>query len=302
MFALSACKVRDDQPAPASTPPGAVRSDAAPSDAAPDAPVDAMPERARRALRLAGYLELLSIDHWTFELLAAFPGVPDGTKFFSLHYSQWEVPLWMTLDTLRDHLAAVQRAADAQPRLAADDAVLAYLAVHARWLPRVLDLNEYYRSSHFVDDEFDRARREAGDVATARTELAAVRGVMWQRVLEAWRELSGDVPDSPRAIVGRAWESCFRVQDLVMAEPYDERRVATAVSACRRAIPTVTALPRSLRGELDDHLRGVAIKLGDSMVGVNHWDGVTGGLAALTTEYLALWPSLPTTPAERAAP
>jgi len=303
LLALLACK----EPDQASSRRTVATSDPAPGDArvvdaAPrDAAVDALSVHAERAQRLAAYLELLSIDRWTYELLATFPGVPEGAQFFSLQYSQWDVAMWLTPEALRDHLASLRQAADRLPRMAVDDAVRAYLDVQARWLGKLLDLQAYYRDSRFVDDEFDRARRELADIATARRELAAVRGAMWRGVLEAWRELSSDVPDSPRAIVGRAWEACFRVQDELMTEPASADHVLTALSACRRSIPTVTALPTAMRGPFDDHLRDNAIALGDNLSTHMGGHGVTRGLALLTSEYLALWPTLPTMPAERAA-
>jgi hypothetical protein len=307
LLVLAACKEDEPTPPHRAVEPAAALDAAAPGDARvidavlADAAVDALSGHAERAQRLAAYLELLSIDRWTFELLATFPGVPAGTQFFSLDYSQWDGAMWMTLDTLRDHVAKIRQAADRLPRMEVDDAVRAYLEVQDRWLGKVLDLYAYYRDSRFVDDEFDRARREVAGIAAARSELTAVRAALWRRVLEAWRELSGDVPDSPRAIVGRAWEACFRVQEVLMTEPYKADHVLVAVSACRRSIPTVTALPPALRGNFDDLLRSNAIALGDNLSARLGGQRVTSGLATLTIEYLALWPTLSTVPAERAA-
>jgi uncharacterized protein DUF3829 len=298
MLVVSACKKRDE------VPPQLARHEPASADAAPaDAAVDAMTERARMTARLAGYLELLSIDYWTFELLATFPGVPTGTTFHTITYA-WNAPPWIALDVLQADLGKIRASAAAPPHASVDDAVRAYLDVHARWLPRLLDLYAYYGASRFVDDEFDRGRREAGDVATARAELAAVRGAMRQSVLIEWRELSGDIPESPRAIVGRAWGACLGFEDLVMTVPYDAKAVAAAISACRRSIPTVTALTKQIRGDFDDRLRAVAILIGNHMDGGSGLWGyeVTNGLASLTTAYLALWPTLPTEPPERPAP
>lgn len=302
VLVAAACKQPDAPPPPAHHAPAP--ADAAPADAPPaDAPIDALTERARLTARLAGYLELLSIDYWTFELIATFPGVPAGTTFHTIDYA-WHAPPWIALEVLQADLAKLRASAGEPPQTGVDDAVRAYLAVHDRWLPRLLDLYAYYEASHFVDDEFDRARREAGDVATARTELAAVRGEMRQRVLTEWRELSGDVPESPRAIVGRAWEACLGFEELVMAAPSSAKAVAAAISACRRSIPTVTALPPRIRGNFDDRLRAVAILIGNHMDGGSGLWGyeVTNGLASLTDAYLALWPTLPTAPPERPAP
>jgi Protein of unknown function (DUF3829) len=303
VLVISACKKRSKAPQQLARHEAAA-GDAAPADAAPaDAAIDAMTERARFTARLAAYLELLSIDYWTFELLATFPGVPPGTTFHTVTYS-WHAPPWIALDVLQAKLVKLRASTAEPPHAGVDDAVRAYLDVHARWLPRLLDLYAYYEASHFVDDEFDRARREAGDVATARAELAAVRGEMRQRVLTEWRELSGDIPESPRAIVGRAWEACLGFEDLVMTVPYDAKPVAAAISACRRSIPTVTALPKRIRGDFDDRLRAVAILIGDHMEGGSGLWGyeVTNRLASLTDAYLALWPALPTEPPERPAP
>jgi len=127
--------------APGEAAPGdASVIDATPGDASVidatfgDAVIDALSGHAERAQRLAPYLELLSIDRWTFELLATFPGVPEGKGFFSLSYSQWDGGMWMTPETLRDHLAKVRQAAELLPRMAVDDAVGAYLEVQGRWL------------------------------------------------------------------------------------------------------------------------------------------------------------------------
>jgi hypothetical protein len=297
VLVASACKQHE-------APPPLARHEPAPADAAPaDAPVDAPTERARLTARLAGYLELLSIDYWTFELLATFPGVPASTTFHTANY-YWNAPPWIALDVLQADLKKLRASTAEKPHTGVDDAVRAYLDIHARWLPHLLDLYAYYRAEHFVDDEFDRARREVGDVATARDELASVRGEMRQRVLTEWRELSGDVPESPRAIVGRAWEACLGFEELVMTTPYNPQAVAVAISACRRSIPTVTALAQRIRGDFDDRLRAVAILIGDHMDGSSGLWGyqVTNGLASLTDAYLALWPTLPTAPPERPAP
>jgi len=303
LVALGACK-KKSQPPPSELPDAAPPSIRARFDAAPaDAAIDAPSERDRLVTRLTGYLELLSIDYWTFQLLAAFPGFPPGTTFHTVNYV-WDAPPPLPPDALANALAAIRASTTDAPHLATDDAVRAYLDVHARWLPRILDLNAYYRASLFVDDEFDRARREAPDIATARRELAAVRPTMRTSILTAWRELSGDVPDSPRAIVGRAWESCLGFEDVVMTDPYDEKRVAHAISACRRSIPTVTALGKPLHHGFDDTLRSTAILIGNNMGrSSNFWSSnVTNGLAELTRSYVALWPTLPTSPAERPPP
>ena len=277
----------------------AVAADAA-IDAVADAASDAMPEREALALRLRSYVELLSIDFWVYQDLEAFPGAPPGTTFVAISFS-WEMPPVMRNGDMQAKVVAIVQAANRPPRAPVDEVVQPYAQALATWLPRLLDLQHYYEDSRFVDDEFDRARKEAADVARARRELAALRVPMRSAVLRAWRELSADVPDSPRAIVGAAWEACIRFADHLMAgDP--PKALSAAVSACRRAIPAVTALPAGNGRELADALRGAAIAIGDRMANEDMKRYPPGALAQLTAAYLDAWPKLSMAPAERAPP
>jgi hypothetical protein len=296
---LSSCKTdkeRDDVVRPPRNVPGDATTDTAAADAA----IDAMSERDALALRLRAYVELLSIDFWAYQYIAEFPGVPPGTTFVasSFHWDTWPT---MQGDDVQAKLVAIAQAANRRPRVAADEVVQPYAQALATWLPKLRDLQNYYNESRFVDDEFDRGRRDSADVERARRELAALRVPMRAAVLTSWRELSADVPDSPRAIVGAAWEACVRFADHLMAGESPEALTA-AVSACRRAIPTVSALPAGNGGDLAIELRVAAIAIGDQMANryMNH--DPPAALARLTTAYLDAWPKLSTAPAERGPP
>jgi hypothetical protein len=248
---------------------------------------------------LRAYVELLSIDFWAYQFLAEFPGAPPSKTFVASAF-HWETRRTMHGDDVQAKLAAIVQGANRRPRVAADEVVQPYAQALATWLPQLLDLQKYYNESRFVDDEFDRGRRDSADVERARRELAALRVPMRAAVLTSWRELSADVPDSPRAIVGAAWEACVRFADHLMAGDPPEALTA-AVSACRRAIPTVSALPAGSSGDLASELRAAAIAIGDQMANRFMKDGPPA-LARLTAAYLDAWPRLSTAPAERGPP
>ena len=273
--------------------------DAAAGGAA-DGAIDAMTERDVLALRLRSYVELLSIDFWVYQFLAAFPGVPKDTTFVAGSF-RWSNRRLMPADKLQAKVGAIVQEANHQPRTATDDAVLAYARALASWLPKLFDLQAYYDELRFVDDEFDRGRRDSAEIAQARDELARLRVPMRSAVLTDWRELSSDVPDSPRAIVGAAWETCIKFADHLMAgDP--PAALTAAVSACRRSIPTVGALPAGKGGEFATTLRGAAVAIGDRMANRFMTDDSSSALAQLTRSYLELWPTLSKASAERGLP
>src|SRR5262249_30210100 len=150
------------------------------------------------------------------------------------------------------------------PRTAADDAVHAYVAALTDELPPLLALRQYYAGQRFIDDEFDRARREAPDIARSRAHLAALRPAMRRAIFTAWEELSAEVADSPRAIVTAAWRKCIAIADALMAQA-KPAVLEAAMSACRRSIPSVSALPAHAGGAFADRLRNAAIELGDGV-------------------------------------
>jgi hypothetical protein len=74
------------------------------------------------------------------------------------------------------------------------------------------------------------------------------------------------------------------------------------MSACRRSIPSVSALPAHAGGAFADRLRNAAIELGDGVANSLIARELPGHALRFTEAYLALWPTLPNTPAERTAP
>jgi hypothetical protein len=248
--------------------------------------------------RLAAYLHLLAVDLYIKELVGRFPGAPSGTVFDSQRYA-WYGPHSVRLEAL---VEAVGAAASEASKATGDTdrAVTAYAEVATRVVPPVIALFDYYRAS-FVDDEFDRGRREAASVGDAGKAIAAVRGELWSRVIVEWRETAGDVPDSPRAVVGRAYEACMRVGQ-VLATDGSADALNSAVSACRRGISPVAALPAEVQAGFEHALRGAAIALGDMAARGSTLYDAPQSLAHLTGKYLALWPSLSQTTPEKAAP
>ncbi len=243
-------------------------------------------------------MPLLWIDAYVHGLLATYPGVPAGTRFSSLAY-RWNMPRKMA--ALRTEIAACGDAATRWAQGAPiDQTVMAYAQTFATHMPAVLELAAYYEDRHFIDDEFDRGRREQVLVTRATAELAKLRPRLWSTVLEAWREAAPAAADSPRALVTRAWEACMKVGEVMITDG-TASQLDRAVSACRRGIPSVVALPADTRGTYDATLRHTAAKLGNRAAGSRSSDvyEIPAELREITDAYLALWPDLPTTPAER---
>ncbi len=265
-----------------------------PVDAAVVVPVDAPPSRAPD--RLVAYVDVLRLDLNLYSIVKTYPGVPPGRTFRTTDYE------WRSAD--RDRFAGSSaRARAASGTLAApvDDAVRAYLDVVDKHLDALTDLVAYYTQQRFIDDEFDRGRRDAPLVARAAGDIAKVRGALWSSVLAAWLDAAGEVPDSPRAIITRAWEACMHVAESIVTVGLGDK-TNRALGACRRSIPSVTALPPAIRHELDATLRKTAGELGNFLADGAEWRISYAGVSLwiLTDDYLALWPVLPTTPAERA--
>jgi hypothetical protein len=297
-LALAGCKKKRHEDAIYAQPGDAYPIpvvDARPIDAAIDAPS----EHDQRVERTQAYIELLTLDFWIYEVLDSFPGAPTSGTFVAINFD-WQVVDLAAPDAVRsvlDHIAALARA----PHTAADDAVRAYTDALVPALPALLDLREYYKARRFIDDEFDRARREAPDLERLRNTLDKLRVPMRSAVLNAWQELSSDVPDSPRAIVTTAWRKCVAVADVLMKSA-KRPEVEAAMSACRRSVPSVSALPGTSGGAFADTVRGAAIQLGDGVANSLMARDLPTALDKFTKAYLALWPTLPNTPAEHAVP
>jgi hypothetical protein len=265
--------------------------------------VVATPESATPSaleLRLRGYAKLLAIDVSILQLIAAYPGAPTGTTFWTFEY-QWNRQSWLPLDVLHKEVDAILASTSETPSTSADAAVHAYAEKLAGWLPRLLALAEYYNGQRYVDDEFDRGRKEAPDVRRTAAELARLRAPMRAAVLAAWRDLVADYRDSPRAVVAHAWIACMSVADRVMEQAKPDA-IAKAISECRRSLPRLTQLPST--DGFDTAVRGAAIVLGDWLArGDLSWrTDVCNALGELTQRHVELWPKLPTTPAEKPAP
>ncbi|MDB4960189.1 MAG: hypothetical protein JWP01_188 [Myxococcales bacterium] len=111
--------------------------------------------------------------------------------------------------------------------------------------------------------------------------------------------LASCVPDSPRAIVGRAWEACVRFGEAVGTR-VNGARLDAVVSACRRAIPTVAALSTAIR--YDKILRDTAMEAGDYAAGKRFEYEIPSEITEITKEYFDRWQRLPPVPAERETP
>lgn len=267
----------------------------------PPAGPPSRPPPADVSPRFRAYLAVLSADLYLDELLGVFPGAPAGVRFVSGDY-RWHSPATRDLTAVGDMLAAAATHADSGTE-DVDAAVAAYAKVAAEVMPPLVALNAYYTTRRFVDDEFDRGRREARLVPAWRGRLAKARTAMWRAVLERWREASFDAADSPRAIVTRAWEACVKVGEAIVQRT-DRKRRDAAVSGCRRSIGTVGALPETIRGDFDAVLRAAALALGDQVGRDSAWSfyKIPAEIRLLTTKYLEMWPALPVMPAERAGP
>jgi hypothetical protein len=305
---MPGCKLTDAQQKglvtrmmPVLTDAGISFADAKGGDAqgADSAPESATPSALEA--RALGYAKLLAIDVSVFQFIESYPGAPEGTTFSTTTYS-WRPDLWIPLDAMqREVEATVASIAAATPTIEADAAVRPYAEKLASWLPRLIALIAYYEGRKFVDDEFDRGRREAGDVRRTATELGKLRGPMRAAVHDAWRELVSGYRDSPRALATHAWIACMSVADRVM-ERAKPSAINKALSECRRSIPGL-AEAASTSG-FDATVRGAASELGDWIAqGYPTWrTNVSHQLGRLTLSYVELWPKLPTTPAERPAP
>ncbi|HWU91023.1 MAG TPA: hypothetical protein VN253_27345 [Kofleriaceae bacterium] len=251
-------------------------------------------------LRLRGYAKLLAIDISILQLIEAYPGAPTGTTFQTWDY-KWRRQTWLTLDAMQKEVDAILASTSETPSTSADAAVHPYADTLARWMPRLLALVAYYEDQKFVDDEFDRGRKEAPDVRRTAAELAKLRAPMRGAVLAAWRDLVADYRDSPRAVVAHAWIACMSIADRVMEQAKPEA-ITKVVSECRRSIPRITELP-SIAG-FDTVVRGAAIELGDWVAQHDRsWQtSICNAIGQLTQRYIELWPKLPTTPAEKPAP
>lgn len=247
--------------------------------------------------RLAAYLRLLSADMYMKEIVEAFPGAPKGAVFDSKRY-WWHFPDLMALDELYKRLEVAAKEASAGPLGETDKAVGTYVHVALDAMAPVFDLAKYYDDDRFVDDEFERGRRDSGLVAAAGAALAKVRKDLWSRVIVEWREVAGDDPDSPRGITGAAFETCLQVGAVMVTTGLGDAANA-AVSACRKAIAPVAALPDGVRNNFDQSLRSCARELGDlAATGYNRYQAPRY-IDKLTEDYLALWPLLPQAPAEQ---
>ncbi len=308
-LALGGCKHKREEHA-RPMPPGDVHAsrviDAHPIGAQPidarsiDAAIDASSEHDLRIDRVRAYLGLLVYDYWIYEALVSFPGAPPGKTFVANQY-RWHVEDLLAPDALRAAIGQLVTLSARSPRTPTDDAVHVYVQTLAASLPALLDLRAYYDGEHFIDDEFDRARRETPDIARLGDQLAKLRVPMRTAILSAWQELSSDVPDSPRAIITTAWRKCIGVTDPMMANAKQSAIVA-AISACRRSIPTVSALPAKSGREFAEPLRHAAREIGDAIANEYMARDLPGVLERFTDAYLALWATLPNTPAERAQP
>lgn len=268
-------------------PPGA--------DAAPDAPAVSPLEA-----RVLGHAKLLAIDVALFQLVEAYPGAPKGTTFETLTY-QWQRPRWMSLDAMQAEVQAILGARAGTPSIEADAAVQAYAERVAGWLPRLRALAAYHDDRRFVDDEFDRGRKEAEDVRRTAAEVGKLRAPMRGAVVGALRDLVAGYRDTPRAAVTHAWMACMSIADRVM-EKAKAAAVAAAVSECRRSIPRLAEMASA--SGFDADVRKAASELGDWVAQGYPWwrTNVSDVLGALTQRYLELWPALPTAPAERPPP
>ncbi len=264
-------------------------------DAAPDAPAVSPLEA-----RVLGFAKLLAIDVALFQLIEAYPGAPKGTTFETLMY-RWQRPRWMSLDAMQAEVEAILGARAGAPSIEADAAVQAYAEAVAGWLPRLIALAAYHDDRKFVDDEFDRGRKEAEDVRRTAAEVGKLRARMRGAVVGALRDLVAGYRDTPRAAVTHAWMACMSIADRVMDKAKAEA-VAAAVSGCRRSIPRLAEMASA--SGFDADVRKAATELGDWVAQGYPWwrTNVSDVLGALTQRYLELWPELPTTPAERPAP
>jgi hypothetical protein len=279
-----------------------IRGDAGAAPAgAPSSP--ATPEASTPSaleLRVSGYAKLLAIDVSLFQMIEAYPGAPQGTTFETLNY-QWRRQSWLSLDAMQKEVDAVLASTSATPTLTADAAVGAYAKQLAGWMPRLIALAAYYDDHRFVDDEFDRGRKESVDVRRTAAEVGRRRAPMRAAVFGAWRDLVAEYRATPRGGVAFAWMACMSVADRVMEKASPEA-ITRAVSECRRSIPKLTELAAS--SGFDRDVRSAAIELGDWVAqGYPTWRTSVGDrLGWLTLRYLELWPKLPAIPAERPAP
>ncbi|HSK01582.1 MAG TPA: hypothetical protein VK932_10095 [Kofleriaceae bacterium] len=274
---------------------GTPAADAPGLDAAPEAPAVSPLEA-----RVLGYAKLLAIDVSIFQTIAAYPGAPKGTTFETSEY-EWRRPRWRSLDAMQQELEAIRAPRAGTPRIEADAAVQAYADQAAAWLPRLTALAAYHDGQRFVDDEFDRGRKEAPDVRRAAAELGELRAPMRTAVFGAWRDLVAGHRDTPRAAVAHAWMACMSIADGVMAKARPEA-ITRSVSECRRSIPRLAEIASA--SGFDADVRRAATDLGDWVAqGYPSWrTSVSDTLGRLTQLYLDLWPKLPASPAERPAP
>lgn len=296
------------QPEPAPAPPVPAPAPPVPEPPPPprppepppaDAGLDAAAESAMPSaleLRVSGYAMLLAIDVSLFQIMESYPGAPKGTTFETPSY-RWRRPEWLALDAMQKEVGAILALTSTTPTLPADAPVQAYATKLSGWLPGLTALAAYYDHQKFVDDEFDRGRKESEDVRRTATELAKLRAPMRGAVAGAWRELATEYRDAPRGAVAYAWMACMSVADRVMEQAKPEP-ITRAVSECRRSIPKITELVPS--SGFDADVRNAAVELGDWVAqGYPTWRTSVGDtLGKLTRRYLDLWPKLPDKPAE----
>lgn len=96
-----------------------------------------------------------------------------------------------------------------------------------------------------------------------------------------------------------AWRRTITDARMAHAKP---AVLEAAMSACRRSVPSVSALPAYAGGAFADRLRNAAIELGDGVANSLMARDLPGQALRWTEAYLARWPTLPSTPAEHAPP
>ncbi len=252
----------------------------------------------------AAYLDLLWVDLTLAEMLAAFPGAPSTNRYSSYTF-EWKLP---DREKLEKALARAKAAATfaIEENGETDRAVLAYTTQALLVWPEISALAEYYKGQRYVDDEFARGREKAPLVAEAIGALAPLRTPMTDGVFSGWREAAGDTEDSPRAIIGEAFQACMTVAKLIFDRPKGsgkrveaaEAVIDTAMGACRRGVGAVSGLPEIYRS-FDRPLRDAAIAFGNAVDSNFSRQYAVNDVERLVTAYIERWPKLPSEPAEK---
>ena len=250
---------------------------------------------------LGAYLDLLWLDHTVAEMLFAFPGAPATNRYGSFTY-KWKLPDLERLEKVLRRADATTRHPIGEPT-ETDRAVSAYTTQLLATWPMLRELADYYRTQTFVDDEFAKGRREAPLVAEAIRALAPLRRPMTESIFAGWRAAAGDKPDSPRALVGASFEACMRAAWLIFESSGKRSDAAaqamdTAMSACRRGVGAVSALPPDY-ASFAKPLRTAAVAFGDSMNADWARQYAVDDVERLVTAYIEHWPKLPAEPAEK---